>query len=338
MTTLQEYKIAEIKKLDAKYNKDAAKLLADYNANIKRINNTKSYTMKMIIAYTKQANTNYRNALASLKKKLDVDKAKINALLSIPGSVPPVVNVSRRALLMGLNYRNSNYELLGCINDAYSLEKKLRGTYGFKDISIITDDTVIKPTSDNIYNQIKQLLENSVSGDLLFISYSGHGSYIKDTNGDEADGQDEMIIGIDLIGVKDDSFKSLLNTYLKSGVTLIMLCDSCHSGSMLDLKYQYKDTLNNVNLTINNKVSETLGNIILISGCQDNQTSADAYINNKSQGAATWGFVTALTNNPKPTWGNLITNMRTLINGGGYTQVTQISSGKPLDINSTVPL
>jgi hypothetical protein len=343
MTTLQTYKNAEIKKLNTKYSIDAKKLLDVYNATIKRINNTRTHTMKMVVLYTKKANTDYKNDLLALKNKLASDKAKINALSKIPGShskpnTPVVVNNNRRALLMGLNYRNSSYELFGCINDVYSIEKKLRSSYGFTNVSIITDDTNIKPTASNIYNQIKQLLQNSVSGDLLFISYSGHGSYIMDTNGDEKDGRDETLVGLDLIGVKDDSLKSLIDTHLKSGVTLIMLFDSCFSGTILDLKYQYRDTLNNSNLTINNKSSETAGNIIVISSSQDNQTSVDAYINNKSQGAATWGFLKALNDDLKPTWENLIHNMRTVINGGGYSQVTQLSSGRAIDIKTPIPL
>jgi metacaspase-1 len=342
MTTLQEYKNAEIKKLNTKYTIDAKKLLDIYNATIKRINNTRSYTMKMVVLYTKKANTDYKNGLLALKNKLAADKAKINALIKIPGNVSSpnntvVVNNNRRALLMGLNYRNSSYELFGCINDAYSVEKKLRSSYGFTDVSIITDDTNIKPTANNIYNQIKELLQNSASGDLLFISYSGHGSYIMDTNGDENDGRDETLVGLDLIGVTDDSLKSLIDTHLKSGVTLIMLFDSCFSGTILDLKYQYKDTLNNSNLTVNNS-NETAGDIIVISSSQDNQSSVDAYINDKSQGAATWGFLKALNDDLKPTWENLINNMRTVINGGGYSQVTQLSSGRAIDIKTPIPL
>jgi hypothetical protein len=91
-------------------------------------------------------------------------------------------------------------------------------------------------------------------------------------------------------------------------------------------------------LSINNKVNETAGNVIVISSCQDNQTSADAYINKKAQGAGTWGFLKALTTNPNPSWSQLLNNMRTSINGDGYTQVTQLCSGRSLNINNKIPL
>lgn len=332
MVTL-EYKKTKYKILSSKYKKDTAKISNNYKVKIKNIKKKYSKSIKLITAYIKKANIDYKKSLSVLKKKFDVDKKKINTL-----TVFGVNAVNRRALLIGINYKGTSNELFGCINDVNSIKSQLSNVYGFKDISIMTDDTLVKPTSNNIYNKLKQILENSVSGDLIFISYSGHGSYIKDTNGDEDDGQDEMIIGLDLIGIKDDTLKTLINTYLKSGVTLIMLFDSCFSGTILDLKYQYKDTMKDSNLTINNKVNETAGNVIVISSSQDDQPSADSYINKKAQGAATWGFIKALTSNPNPSWSQLLNDMRTSINGGGYTQVTQLCSGRSLNINTKIPL
>jgi metacaspase-1 len=356
---LQNYKINELKKLDEQFKIDSNNLLTFYRNRIQEIGNTVSYTMAMAYAYIAEAIINYNKELLVLKNKLNSDKAKINNLTSIPDNTPPTVppttvpptvppivpppiislpSSRKRALLIGINYRNSQRPLYGCINDAYSLERKLRSAYGFKNVSLLTDDTVIKPTAKNIYYQIQALLESGVSGDLLFLSYSGHGSYIIDTSGDEKDGNDEMIIGIDIIGVRDDELKTLINTYLKPGVTLIMLCDSCYSGTILDLKYQYFDTQNNIPVNINNVVNETLGNVILISGGQDNQTTADAYINNTYQGATTWAFLSTLDKTSKPTWTSLISNMRTLTKNSGFSQIAQICSGKPLDINSQIVL
>ena len=349
--SLQDYKNSEIKKLDEQFTIDSKKLLNIYNDTVKVINNTRSYTLVMVYSYIAQAKLKYKNDLLALQNKLNLDKAKINSLTSIPANTstpiaPPVAPTplisipanKKRALVIGLNYRNTAYTLFGCINDAYSIERKLRASYGFTNVSVLTDDSVITPTAKNIYYQIQALLQSGVSGDLLFLSYSGHGSYIKDTNGDERDGKDEMIMGVDIIGIRDDELKGLINAYLKPGVTLIMLCDSCFSGTILDLKYQYSDTQYNTALNINNGVNETVGNVILISGSQDNQTTVDAYINNTPQGATTWAFISTLDSNSKPSWNNLILNMRALTKGRGFSQITQLCSGKPLDINTQMIL
>jgi hypothetical protein len=67
-------------------------------------------------------------------------------------------------------------------------------------------------------------------------------------------------------------------------------------------------------------------NIIALSGCRDNQTSADAYIDNKAQGAMTWAFLKALNNNQTTTWRQLLTNIRTILsNTKLYDQIPQLS-------------
>ena len=125
---------------------------------------------------------------------------------------------------------------------------------------------------------------NSKSGDVLLLFYSGHGSYILDKNNNEKTGNDQMIIPCDLNRIIDDELKNIIQNNLKKGVTLIALFDSCFSGSVLDLKYQYMDSLDKNNFTENINETETTGNVIMISGCSDVQTSNDATINSNDLG------------------------------------------------------
>ena len=243
--------------------------------------------------------------------------------------------VGKKALLIGINYLNTPYQLSGCINDAAALSNKLAFTYGFKNIFLMTDNTTIKPTRANIYNNIKAMFQQARRGDVLFLSYSGHGSYVLDRNNDEADRRDEVLIGSDLQSLVDDDLKILIRTFLQPSVTLVMLCDSCFSQSILDLKYQHMDTQYNKDLTVNAGETATTGTVICISGCQDNQMSADAYINNTFQGALTWAFLTQLTATPRPTWKALLVGMRTLLKKRGFTQVAQLSTGQTMDITHT---
>lgn len=293
------------------------------------------------------ANTQYYQTVESLKKVYEnaknnnnqinlIERAIRNPIL--PLTTDRAVNkpILKKALLIGINYRNTSYELYGCINDVYSMEKLLKTKYGYTSTTILTDDTPIKPTSNNIINLFSNFLKSSVAGQTLFFMYSGHGSYTRDTNNDEQTGNDQMLIGCNLVGVLDDTLKKIINTYLPAGVTLIFMADSCFSGSVLDLRYQYMDTLKNKSLNINNKVTETIGNVILISGCQDNQTSADTVVNNIPDGALTISVMSALNSKNRPTWSNFITNVRKSLNENGFTQLAQLSSGRPLNINSPI--
>jgi len=96
---------------------------------------------------------------------------------------------------------------------------------------------------------------------------------------------------------------------VKPKVTLFAMFDSCFSGSVLDLKYQYLDSLNYDKYIENDTQLDTHGNVFMISGCTDDQTSADdAIINNKTSGALTWALLESLKEKkPNGSWRELIT-------------------------------
>ena len=289
--------------------------IVNRNSNIKQIQN--------------YFNTNYNN----LKNKLNLD-----IKLAQAQAKAPTTKFNKNALLIGCNYIGSQYELSGCINDVENIEKKLRSQYGFNNILIMTDNTFKKPTKVNILNEIKNLLSNANSGDKLFLAFHGHGTTIKDTNSNEKDGLDEMFVPLDFNYISDDEIKLFINNNLKKDVTLFALFDCCHSGTILDLRYQYLDSENYDNSTENTKETETIGDVIMISGCMDNQTSADAYINSMYQGAMTWSFLDAVNKNPNLSWKDLITTMRSSLKTSKYQQIPQLSSGKKLDLTNKICL
>ncbi|MBR1176252.1 caspase family protein [Bradyrhizobium sp. KB893862 SZCCT0404] len=143
------------------------------------------------------------------------------------------------------------------------------------------------------------------SGDLFFLTYSGHGGQLPDLNGDEPDGKDETWCLYDGELVDDELYSSW--GAFAAGVRILLLSDSCHSGSVSKaLHYQararalpgtqYRAMPDEVALRVyqsNRKtydpilkrrdLSEALGNVkasvLLISGCQDNQLSQDGTFN-----------------------------------------------------------
>ena len=282
----------------------------------------------------KQVNT-VKNLLVSsisnLTKKYNAD------CLIIQNFTPKQIKISKakKALLVGINYTGTTNELFGCINDANSIKERI-STKGFTSINTITDLTTKKPTRDNILREFRNLLINSQAGDLLFFLYSGHGSYDLDRNSDEADGYDELIVTSDLKSITDDEFKTIIQQNLKKDVTLFAMFDSCFSGTMLDLRYQYMDSLNYDKYTENDKQAITVGNVFMISGCADNQTSADAVFNNKANGALTWSLLESLKQKPNDSWRELVKNMRDLLKTSEFTQIPQFSSGSFVNIDTPV--
>lgn len=329
-TAFSEFKALKIKNLNIIFNNNMTNLNIYYiNTlnSIKRSRNTNANKNKLIQSLVNDVNT--KRTL--LKTKLDNDILYINNLV-----MPEIKNKKNNsALLIGINYTGTDNELYGCINDTSSINS-LISSYNYQKVCILTDNTEKKPNRTNILTEFKNLLANSQEGDVLLFFYSGHGSYISDKNNNEKTGKDQVIIPCDLNEIVDDELKSIIQTNLKKDVTLIALFDCCHSGSILDLKYQYMDSLDNNNFTENINETETTGNVIMISGCNDVQTSSDAHINNKNQGAMTWAFLEAFKSEKNITWRNLLIKMRDLLKKSNFTQLPQLTSGSFFNIDAPV--
>ncbi|KAI8922442.1 caspase domain-containing protein [Powellomyces hirtus] len=72
--------------------------------------------------------------------------------------------------------------------------------------------------------------------------------------------------------------------------------------------------------------------VVMLSGCKDKQTSADAHIEGSHTGAMTYGFTKALSMYHSPSYGQLLGEIRNLLQGK-YSQRPQLSSGRMMDMN-----
>lgn len=330
-TELDIYKQNRINQLTNTYRLNVSRLNTTLNVNIRNIrnsflsNNIKNarinnliITHRALVARLQQNLTSSIQQINSFKPDFDVKKENIK---------------NKKALLIGINYLNTPYQLTGCIDDTNRM-KDLLFSKGFNEFKILTDLTDTKPTRINILNEFKNLITNAESGDLLFFYFSGHGSYTYDRNNDETDGRDEMIVSSDLQAVLDDELKSILQNTMKREITIIGFFDSCHSGTMFDLKYNYLDSNNYDKYSENNNVTECNGNVIMISGCMDSQTSSEAQIDNKMQGALTWSFIECINKTPNCSWRELLKSMRDTLKNSRFTQIPQLSTDSIYDIDS----
>nr|WP_319383295.1 caspase family protein [uncultured Roseibium sp.] len=156
------------------------------------------------------------------------------ALLPLPASAD-----WDKALLIGVGsypYLEDS-DLIGPPNDVAKFERYLTGTVGITsaDIRILIDE---EATKDAILSSIKTWLkQNTAAGDRVLVYFSGHGSYVTDTDGDEDDGRDETILPYDTGRgggssgmITDDELSNALEAL--SGRDVVLIADSCHSGTI----------------------------------------------------------------------------------------------------------
>jgi hypothetical protein len=245
--------------------------------------------------------------------------------------------MSKKALLFGLNYLNDpSAALNGCINDAKNLQKLLRDHLGYRaeDILLCTDETELKPTKSIILRLLRELClwTHRHPVKQIFISYSGHGTYVSDQNSDEKDGADEALVPIDYkrYGViKDDELGSLIRQ-IHPRTDVILLIDACHSGTAVDLPYRY--------ISGNKYAIESDASVpcraIMISGCQDNQTAQETWSfkdDKLTTGLMTSSFIHALeTHKYDVTCWKLIKYMQEFIEKTGATQKPQLCTSRQL--------
>ena len=200
------------------------------------------------------------------------------------------------SLHIGLNlvdpvhYQGWDGALAACEFDANDMQA-IATKQGFQTTKLLTPQA----TATNVIAAIATAAKALKSGDLFLITYSGHGGQVSDTNHDEKDRKDETWVLFDRQLVDDELYQ--LWGKFKAGVRILTLSDSCHSGSVTrelpaalggprqrllppdvalrtyKANKQSYDTIQKAAGPA--ELAKLRASVLLISGCQDNQTSAD---------------------------------------------------------------
>lgn len=244
---------------------------------------------------------------------------------------------TKRALVIGINYNGTANQLSGCIDDAHNVKAMLlkRG-YLESNIVLLTDDTPILPTRQNI---LKEFLNMVLSGaKQLYFHYSGHGASVRDTDGDEQDGMDETLVPLDYCTtgamIVDDELKGVLKC-LDETQSLFCVLDCCHSGTGIDLRFNVFEKAGKQFVLVEDKnESATRGNCVCLSGCQDSQTSADTFEEGQAQGAMSYGFLKAISDPKVKTYTDLLSSIRGILRQKNYAQLPAMSFGKAVNLST----
>lgn len=85
-------------------------------------------------------------------------------------------------------------------------------------------------TRQAMLTALSEASQQLIAGDMLLLTYAGHGGVLPDVSGDESDGIDETWCLYD--GHLIDDELGLAWTRFAQGVRILVVSDSCHSGTM----------------------------------------------------------------------------------------------------------
>jgi metacaspase-1 len=210
------------------------------------------------------------------------------------------------SLHIGLNEVNPDHydgwdgKLVACEFDANDMEA-LAESQGYTIKKLLTKEATADSVSQAVADAGSELEDNGI----LFLTYSGHGGQVPDGNSEEEDRMDETWVLYDRQLVDDELYT--LWSQFKPGTRIVVLSDSCHSGSVVralpdiiqpqalarngggppamkampeELEKKVYERNRELYDTVQKSTtaydqSEIGATVLLISGCQDNQTSAD---------------------------------------------------------------
>jgi hypothetical protein len=206
------------------------------------------------------------------------------------------------------HYDGWNGKLNACENDAKDMQD-IAKCLGYETTLLLTENAV----AASVLKGIGLASQELTSGDIFLLTYSGHGSRIPDISGDEEDRYDETWVLYDRM-LTDDELYTMWSRF-DSGVRILVISDSCHSGTVVkkiegasDLltklfpeyyseseRQTYKSMPLDISLTTCRKnihLYESIqwlcsrgdsqlvsSSVILLAACQDNQTASDGHRN-----------------------------------------------------------
>lgn len=135
------------------------------------------------------------------------------------------------SLHIGLNrvdpgaYGGWSGQLAGCVNDAQDMQA-LANANGYRSQLVLNEQA----TSGTILDAITSASRALHQDDILLITYSGHGGQVPDTSGTEPSGFNSTWVLFDRM-VVDDELYALWAKFAK-GVRIVVVSDSCHSGTV----------------------------------------------------------------------------------------------------------
>ena len=163
------------------------------------------------------------NGLKSLKSTSEEPKGKGLSLHIGINTLNPECYPTDADDLEGSGWEGT---LNACEWDAEDMQK-IADSQGFESTILLTSEATV----ENVTNAMRNAAKTLTAGDSFFVTYSGHGGRVQDVSGDEKEGPEDQTWCLYDRQFIDDEL-AVLYTEFEADVRILVLSDSCHSGTV----------------------------------------------------------------------------------------------------------
>ncbi len=143
----------------------------------------------------------------------------------------------------------SKHQLKGAVADAKRMHAVMRDRFGFERSAMLLDAEATRAGIERVFQELVEqvrMAQEHLAGaaPIVVIFYAGHGSRVEDQDGDENAGSPDLKDNLDETwipydgtfagrnDIRDDDVESVLAELAAAGARVVLISDSCHSGSI----------------------------------------------------------------------------------------------------------
>jgi len=236
-------------------------------------------------------------------------------------ATPALAHAERTfGLVIGINNYHFVQTLDGARPDAIDISQALRRNGATQVVTLLDDDA----TKANVTGAWQSLMNEAEPGDVIVLSYAGHGAQAPERNaGEERDHLDEfwVLTGFDPDHVRDTWHETIFDNEVydwvteasRRGIHVVVVADSCHAGGMdraVNGKVRFLDFSKNRSMSdlmarmlgsdsgagqVSN-ISESVlpANVTLLAATPESQSVPEVAIDGQVRGALSWSFARAV--------------------------------------------
>lgn len=252
-----------------------------------------------------------------------------------------------RALLIGINYFNTSYEVDYSSSIIHEIKAYIEANFpSCKLIRILEENTKLRPTRKCIFDSLEWLYKDLQDGQHVYFHFIGHGGHVFTSDNHIVTDIDKYIYSVNgqlIEKITEQEIKEYLIENIPEHSICFTVFDCCHAGISIPQPYLIlAPSTDTILLKYMYDFKETQGQLIILSCFQDTNSLQQDVLEEDQR-----DFMGVLSMALLDIWftfghvlkvKDLLWSIQHYLQYNNFIQIPQLSCGKPLDVHSILDL